>query len=127
MSVKILQYNVNKSKDKVLVGLLEDPRVSDFDIIAVQEPWRNRYDSATYNTRDSGFHLIDKKDRDSRVSMYINKRISTDSWNEVLYSLNTQSITLRLNDTQISVYNIYSPPPACYSDNNEFSALTVLS
>ena len=38
MSVKILQYNVNKSKNKVLTGLLTDPRVREFDIIAVQEP-----------------------------------------------------------------------------------------
>ena len=38
MSVKILQYNVNKSKNKVLAGLLADLRVREFDIIAVQEP-----------------------------------------------------------------------------------------
>ena len=87
MSVKILQYNVNKSRNKVLAGLLADPRVNEFDIIAVQEPWRNTYDSTTYNPRDSGFHLIDIKDRDSRVSTYINKRISTDCWSEISHSL----------------------------------------
>ncbi len=79
MSVKILQYNVNKSRNKVLVGLLADLRVNNFDIIAIQEPWRNTYDSAAYNTRDSGFYLVDIKDRDSRVSTYINKRIATES------------------------------------------------
>src|ERR1700722_5868503 len=103
MSVKILQYNVNKSRNKVLAGLLADPRVNEFDIIAVQEPWRNTYDSAAYNPRDSGFYLIDIKDRDSRVSTYINKRISTDCWSEISHSLDAQSITLRLSAAQINI------------------------
>ena len=38
MSVKILQYNINKLKNKVLAGLLADPRVREFDIIVIQEP-----------------------------------------------------------------------------------------
>lgn len=113
MSVRILQYNVNKSKNKVLAGLLADLRAADFDIIAVQEPWRNPYDSTAYNMRDSGFHLVDQRNRDSRVSIYINKRISTNSWSEISHSPDSQSITLRFNATQINVHNIYSPPPAC--------------
>ena len=127
MSVKILQYNVNKSKNKVLAGLLADPRVKEFDIIAVQEPWRNPYDSTAYSTRDSGFHLVDIRDKDSRVSTYVNKRISIDSWSEVSHSMDAQSITLRLGATQINVHNIYSPPPASHTDNSEISVLTVLS
>ena len=85
MSVKILQYNVNKSKNKVLVGLLANLRVREFDIIAVQEPWRNPYDLTAYSTRDSGFYLVNIQDKDSRVLIYINKRISIDSWSEVSY------------------------------------------
>ena len=77
--MKILQYNVNKSKNKVLVGLLADPRVREFNIIAVQEPWRNPYNLTAYSTRDSGFYLVNIQDKDSRVSTYVNKRISIDS------------------------------------------------
>ena len=83
--MKILQYNVNKSKNKVLTGLLTDPRVREFDIIAVQEPWRNPYNLTAYSTRDSGFYLVNIRDKDSRVSTYMNKRISIDSWSEVSY------------------------------------------
>jgi hypothetical protein len=36
--LQLLQYNVQKSKDKVMVLLFEDPRIWDFDIIAIQEP-----------------------------------------------------------------------------------------
>ena len=34
-AIRILQYNVNKSKNKVLAGLMEDPRRKNFDIIAI--------------------------------------------------------------------------------------------
>jgi hypothetical protein len=33
--IRILQYNVNKSRNKVLAGLMEDPRRKDFDIIVI--------------------------------------------------------------------------------------------
>jgi exonuclease III len=127
MSVKILQYNVNKSKNKVLAGLLADPRVREFDIIAVQEPWRNPYNLTAYSTRDSGFHLVDIRDKDSRVSTYVNKRISIDSWSEISYSPDAQLITLCLGATQINIHNIYSPLPASHTDNSKISTLTVLS
>ena len=35
--LKILQYNANKSRAKVLIGLLEDPEVALYDILAIQE------------------------------------------------------------------------------------------
>jgi uncharacterized protein (DUF3084 family) len=33
--IRILQYNVNKLRNKVLAGLMKDPRRKDFDIIAI--------------------------------------------------------------------------------------------
>ena len=38
MGLRILQYNVQKSKDKVIALLLADLRTHEFDIIALQEP-----------------------------------------------------------------------------------------
>jgi hypothetical protein len=57
MSLKILQYNVWKSKDRVMAPLLADPRIQDFDIIALQEPWTNRYKDTTYCPRAAPFFL----------------------------------------------------------------------
>src|SRR3954447_2714719 len=84
-ALRILQYNVNKSRNKVLAALLEDQRLKMYDVIAVQEPWRNPFDSQAYNPRDSGFHLIDLKRADSRVSIYINKDISENIWTETVH------------------------------------------
>jgi hypothetical protein len=34
-AIRILQYNVNKSRNKVLAGLMEDPRRKNIDIIVI--------------------------------------------------------------------------------------------
>ena len=47
--LRILQYNVQKSKDKVLIPLFEDKRTTELDIIAIQEPWQNPFQPTTYN------------------------------------------------------------------------------
>ena len=37
-TLKILQYNVRKSRDTVMATLLRDPRVMEYDVLAIQEP-----------------------------------------------------------------------------------------
>jgi hypothetical protein len=71
----LLQYNVNKSRDKVLIGLLEDSRVARFDILAVQEPWRNPFNNEGYNPRNSPFYLVEKTSEKTRTAIYVNKQI----------------------------------------------------
>jgi hypothetical protein len=36
--LKILQYNVNATQGIVMAPLLADPRISEFSVLAVQEP-----------------------------------------------------------------------------------------
>lgn len=42
-TLSIVQYNVMKSKDIVMATLLRDPNVQEYDILAIQEPWRNPF------------------------------------------------------------------------------------
>ena len=58
IDLKILQYNVQKSKDKVMAPLLADPRIQKFDIIAIQEPWKNPYQETTYYPSLCPFYLL---------------------------------------------------------------------
>ena len=37
-TLKILQYNVRKSRDTVIATLLRDEKVMEYDILAIQEP-----------------------------------------------------------------------------------------
>jgi exonuclease III len=125
-TLRILQYNVNKSRNKVLAALLEDPEIKNYDIIAVQEPWRNPFDSQAYNPRQSGFHLIDKKSAESRVSIYVNKEISSNIWTETIHSPDLITVSIRLAGERneiINIHNIYNPPPASHTEHRNKGTL----
>ena len=46
-SLSILQYNVNKSKDSVMIPLFENLLISTYDILAIQQPWKNLFQYIT--------------------------------------------------------------------------------
>jgi exonuclease III len=128
-ALRILQYNVNKLRNKVLAALLEDQRLKTYDVIAIQEPWRNPFDSQTYNPRDSGFHLINLKRADSRVSIYINKDISENIWIETVHSPDLLTVSLRCAGEQhaaVNIHNIYNPPPPSHNEEREKGTLLYL-
>ena len=63
-TLSILQYNVRKSKDKVMASLLRDKRITNYDILAIQEPWRNPFINTIHNPIPQHFELAyvdDKK------------------------------------------------------------------
>jgi hypothetical protein len=41
--LRILQYNVQNSRHVVLDDLFKNPRILEYDIQAIQEPWRNPF------------------------------------------------------------------------------------
>lgn len=77
-TLKILQYNVRKSRDTVMATLLRDPRVMDYDVLAVQEPWRNPFMSTTHHPAKAQFHLCYPaaiEGGPARVCFFVNKRL----------------------------------------------------
>ena len=125
-----------------MIGLLQDPSIAQFDIIAIQEPWRNKHDHATYNPRDSPFTVIDSRSSGSRVCTYINKRIAPSSWSATIHSGDAQSIRMILAGEEhnrrtdptgeeyrrniVHIHNVYSPPPASHADTNESASTQLL-
>ena len=78
--LRILQYNVQKSRDVVLASLFQDPRILEYDVLAIQEPWRNPFIATSYNPLKSHFQLTYLDDAATRVCFYINKRIDPSTW-----------------------------------------------
>lgn len=129
-ALRILQYNVNKSRNKVLAPLLEDERIREYDVIAVQEPWRNPYDSTAYNPRSSSFNLSNQGQPGSRVSMYINKGLLTGGWTDTFHSRDVCTISMRIageGGITINIHNVYNPPPATHNDEGEIDAVRILA
>jgi len=55
--LRVLQYNVQKSKDKVMAPLLADQAVALYNVLALQEPWKNPHKNATYCLNLSAFYV----------------------------------------------------------------------
>lgn len=47
--LRILHYNIQKSYEQVIVPLFSEENIADFDIIALQEPWKNTYQNTTFH------------------------------------------------------------------------------
>ena len=63
-----------------MIPLLADTKTQDYDIIAIQEPWRNPSAPTSLSSHQSGFHLLYCPGGDARVCFYVNDLIDTDSW-----------------------------------------------
>jgi hypothetical protein len=84
-----------------------------------------------YNPRDSCFHIVDKKEENPRVVIYVNKQISTNSWDAYFISSDLCILHLRLlcgtqASQSIYVYNVYNSPPASHTEERDLGTLRAL-
>src|SRR6266487_7067136 len=97
---------MQKSKNRVIVLFLEGT-YTPHDIIAIQEPWLNPYNSTTYCLRSCQYNLIFLPTGRARTSVLVNKQIPIAKWHsgqEPDYCW----IRLDLDSGPITIYNIYS-------------------
>lgn len=76
--LKILQYKLRRSRDMVIVLLLRDPQIDDFDIIAMHELWTNLHSATTHYLAKDNFCLCyptGDAEGPPRVSFFIYKSI----------------------------------------------------
>ncbi len=72
--LQILQYNVHKFRNKMMIALLHEKKIKNYDILILQEFWWfddifRAYCSVTVN-----FML---KNNEDKICFYINKRIDS--------------------------------------------------
>ena len=79
--LRILQYNVWKSRDVVLASLFQDRWIREYDVLAIQEPWRNPFIPTSYHPLKTDFQLAYLEHEATRVCFYINKRIDPSKCN----------------------------------------------
>jgi exonuclease III len=115
-----------RSRDEVIATLLRDPKIQEYDILALQEPWRNLFTSTTYNPISHSFHLCfpkDSKESPARVCFFVNRKLDPNSWRFTEYTrdLTMLDITIQTPNantiSKIVIYNVYNPPRS--SDHRE--------
>jgi hypothetical protein len=93
-----------------------------FDIIALQEPWRNKDFYTTYHPLKDRFSLVYPPPPLIRTCFYINKRLPENSWTVIHQEADLCVIQLKIDDAKINIYNIYNPHQD-YGSNNTLSRL----
>ncbi|KAH8878502.1 DNase I-like protein, partial [Thozetella sp. PMI_491] len=108
--LRILQYNVQKSRDVVLASLFRNPRVLEYDILAIQEPWRNPFTNTTYHPLKTHFQLTYLDDTATRACLYINKRIHPGAWSVSYISKDIVSLAIcnPSSGRQLHIFNVYN-------------------
>ena len=112
----ILQYNVRKSRDTVMAGLLRDERILEFDILAIQEPWKNPFMNTTHHPAKDRFHLcypVFGDEEPARVCFFINKKLDHTKWQFKAHTRDMCTVTLTIEDARgsasLHIHNLYNP------------------
>ncbi|PQE33841.1 reverse transcriptase protein [Rutstroemia sp. NJR-2017a WRK4] len=111
---------------RVMATLLRDPKIQEYDILALQELWRNPFTSTTHNPILYSFHLYfpkDSKEAPARVCFFVNRKLDPNSWRftEHTRDLTILDITIQTPNantiSKIVIHNVYNPPKS--SDHRE--------
>jgi hypothetical protein len=120
----VLQYNVNKSRERVMAPLLADENVWKYDIIAIQEPWRNRFQTTTYHPVKDRFDLVYNEQPNTRVCFFINSQLRG-AWTHTHHTPDLDTLHLQFQDGKevrtVHIHNVYYPVEG--QDGNQPSTL----
>jgi hypothetical protein len=109
-TLSILQYNVRKSRDIVMATMLRDPRIHEYDILAIQEPWRNPYMATTHHPAKDVFHLCCPPGDEAgpaRVCFFVNRRIDHKRWQVKEHNRDISSLTIEVSEGENN-YSLYT-------------------
>ena len=91
--LRILQYNVHKSRNKMIIILLHEKRINNYNILIIQKLWQHHEETQTYNSRGINFTL---KNNNEKTCFYINNCIDDNNWHNTWHFKDVNIITLQL-------------------------------
>lgn len=115
-TIKVLQYNVGTSRSH-MAELLRDERAWDYDIIALQEPYLNKFTNpfSTHNPIKDRFYEHVFHHKMTRVATFINKSIPAEDIEITGCGPNLTEVVIKNqgqdHKQQLVIYNIYNPNP----------------
>jgi hypothetical protein len=126
----ILQYNIRNSKDDIMIFLLANSKIRDYDILTIQKSWRNACVFTSYNPFIVHFHLAYEEKDDVRVCFYINVRLNVNDWSIEHVFFDVCIIKLKITQKNINrivhIHNVYNASSISYSSNEFLSSLKTM-
>ncbi len=109
--------------------MLADPIISQFPILAIQEPFHSSYIISTHNPSYTSFHLFHPNVENFRVCFFINKSVNSSSWSGDFQSPDYGYLRLKSmvpGTRDIIIHNIYRPQSSSsfiskFSQESDFS------
>lgn len=108
-TLNIVQYNVNKSRNRVMSAFLQAVDPKSHHILAFQEPWKNPQMPTTL--RSPNYHLVYPPHVDTRVCFFVSKVLDRDCWETKEHSPDLLTLTLRTDNKTLHIHNCYNQPP----------------
>ncbi|KIV98472.1 uncharacterized protein PV09_09717 [Verruconis gallopava] len=127
-------YNVYKSKDTVMATLLRDPRVAEYDMLVIQEPWRNPFILTTHHPAKEIFHLcyptVDDGEGPAWLCFFINKRLDHSAWQFKQHTRDLCTLKISTNgpgasDDELIIHNVYNAPQNTMGRNSILPLLKI--
>ncbi len=101
-----------------MIPLFENLLTPTYDILAIQESWRNPFQHTTNHRLAQFSELSYHPHKDTRVCFFNNKRLALSSWSVTTH--NTDCTTLEIqakNNRIIHIHNKYNPCQTSRSDS----------
>jgi hypothetical protein len=118
ITFSILQYNVKNSKNEIMIFLLANSQIKEYDILTIQKLWRNVCVSTSYNSFSTNFHLLYEMKKNVRVCFYVNTKLNVNNWSIDFVSSDMCTLKFNLNDQRIvNIHNVYNVSSMFYASN----------
>jgi hypothetical protein len=129
-SLFILQYNVRNSKDDIIIFMLANSKIRDYDILTIQESWCNACVFTSYNLFIVDFHLTYEQKHNVRICFYINVKLNVNDWSieHVFFDvcIFKFKITQKNINRIVHIHNVYNALSISYSSNELLSSLKTI-
>jgi hypothetical protein len=118
ITLSILQYNVKNSKNEIMISLLTNSQIREYDILTIQKFWRNVCVSTSYNSFSTNFHLLYEIKKNVRICFYVNTKLNVNNWSIDFVSSDMCTLKLNLNEQRIvNIHNVYNVSSMFYASN----------
>jgi hypothetical protein len=129
-SLFILQYNVRNNKNDIMIFMLANSKIRNYDILTIQEFWRNVCVFTSYNSFIVDFHLTYEKENNVKVCFYINVKLNVKNWSIEDIFFDVCIIKLKIIQKNINsiihIHNVYNASSISYSSNELLSSLKTM-
>ncbi len=104
-----MQYNIKNDKENIMISVLIDSIVQQFDLLIIQKFWRNACVFTSYSSFNIDFHLIYHDENDVRICFYVYTKFDVNKWSINFSFENVCTLKLRtIDDRIINIHNVYS-------------------